>query len=564
MEQMRLLIAIVLSFAVFFLWSLFLAPKAPEKTETAVQESTETQSGQSPQKEEKGQESQAAVADQDNVQDADKVTEPPPQLQNELPVRKARRIKVSTPLYTMTLSEKGAVVVSMILDDYRETVDPESPLKELISGELANGTILVDFIDNGNKGIADAVYQADVETESLDVKRQEEIKFHYIGRNGLRIEKTYTFRPDSYLVGLEISAYNAGDTNLNGKLSVTLNDIMGNGKSSYAFEGPCGLINDSLEQVKVKKIEDNNLIDGEIRWLANESRYFMSSIIPNEAVQGQMRLSYNDGKVSNQLVLDHPPLEGKQEERFSFDIFMGPKNLSLLRSYNNELDRAINFGWVDILAKPCLWFMNLIYKFIPNYGVAIIILTILTRMIFWPLATKSYKSMGEMRKLQPLMQEIREKHKNDKQKMNQEMMSLYRTYKINPMGGCLPMLIQLPVFFALYRMLYQAIELRHAPFILWINDLSAPDRLFNFSFKIPFMEPPYGIPVLTLVMAATMFIQQKMTPTPGDPAQAKMMMFLPLIFLFIFINFSSGLVLYWMISNIISIAQQYYIHKKVA
>lgn len=564
MEQMRLLIAIVLSFAVFFLWSLFLAPKAPEKTETAVQESKQTQSVQSTKNEEKGQEPQAAVAGQDDVQGTGTVTEPLPQLQNDFPVREARRIKVSTPLYTMTLSEKGAAVVSMILDDYRETVDPESPMKELISGELANGTMLLDFIDNGNKGIADAVYQADMKSESLDVTRQEKIKFHYIGQNGLRIDKTYTFRPDSYLVGLEISAYNAGDTTLNGKLSITLNEIMGNEKGSYSFEGPCGLINNSLEQVKVKKIEENNRTEGEIRWLAIESRYFMSSIIPNEAVQGQMRLSYNEGKVGNQLVLDHPPLEGKQEKHFSFDIFMGPKNLSLLRSYNNELDRAINFGWVDILAKPCLWFMNFIYKFIPNYGVAIIILTFISRMIFWPLATKSYRSMGEMRKLQPLMQEIREKYKNDKQKMNQEMMGLYRTYKINPMGGCLPMLIQLPVFFALYRMLYQAIELRHAPFIWWINDLSAPDRLFNFSFKIPFMEAPYGIPVLTLIMAATMFIQQKMTPTPGDPAQAKMMMFLPLIFLFIFINFSSGLVLYWMISNIISIAQQYYIHKKVA
>jgi YidC/Oxa1 family membrane protein insertase len=182
--------------------------------------------------------------------------------------------------------------------------------------------------------------------------------------------------------------------------------------------------------------------------------------------------------------------------------------------------------------------------------------------MFWPLAQKSYKSMGEMRKLQPLMQEIREKYKGDKAKMNQEMMTLYRTYKINPMGGCLPMLIQLPVFFALYRMLYQAIELRHAPFFGWITDLSAPDRLFEFGFKIPFMEPPYGIPVLTIIMGASMILQQKMTPAPGDPTQAKMMMLMPVIFTFIFINFSSGLVLYWLVSNIFSIAQQYYTQKK--
>ena len=169
-----------------------------------------------------------------------------------------------------------------------------------------------------------------------------------------------------------------------------------------------------------------------------------------------------------------------------------------------------------------------------------------------------------MKRLQPLMAEIREKYKDDKKMMNQEIMSLYKTYKINPMGGCLPMVMQIPVFFALYRMLYSAIELRHAPFFLWINDLSAPDRLFHFSFSIPFMQPPYGIPVLTVIMGATMLLQQKMSPPPGDPTQAKMMMLMPIVFTVIFINFSSGLVLYWLINNILSIAQQTYIQKKYA
>jgi len=218
----------------------------------------------------------------------------------------------------------------------------------------------------------------------------------------------------------------------------------------------------------------------------------------------------------------------------------------------------------DIIAKPLLWFMNFIYSRVPNYGIAIIVLTILTKILLWPLGSKSYKSMSEMKRLQPLMAEIREKHKDDKKMMNQEIMSLYRTYKINPMGGCLPMVLQIPVFFALYRMLYQAIELRHAPFFLWINDLSAPDRLFHFSFSIPFMQPPYGIPVLTVIMGATMLLQQKMSPPPGDPTQAKMMMLMPIVFTVIFINFSSGLVLYWLINNILSIAQQTYIQKKYA
>jgi len=172
--------------------------------------------------------------------------------------------------------------------------------------------------------------------------------------------------------------------------------------------------------------------------------------------------------------------------------------------------------------------------------------------------------MNDMKKLQPLMTELREKYKDDKQRMNQEVMGLYKTYKVNPMSGCLPMLVQMPIFFALYRMLYQAIELRHAPFMGWINDLSAPDRLFHFDFAIPFMQAPYGIPVLTIIMGATMFLQQKMSPSTGDPTQAKMMMLMPLFMTFIFINFPAGLVLYWLVNNVLSIGQQYYIQKKFA
>jgi len=208
--------------------------------------------------------------------------------------------------------------------------------------------------------------------------------------------------------------------------------------------------------------------------------------------------------------------------------------------------------------------MNFLYQYVPNYGLAIIILTVFIKIILWPLGQKSYKSMNDMKKLQPIIAEFREKYKGDKQKMNQEMMALYKTYKINPMGGCLPMIAQIPVFFALYRMLYEAIELRHAPFFGWINDLSAPDRLFRFDFAIPLMQPPYGIPVLTIIMGASMLLQQKMTPAAGDPMQQKMMMLMPLVFTFIFINFSSGLVLYWLVNNIISIAQQYFTAKKNA
>ena len=214
-----------------------------------------------------------------------------------------------------------------------------------------------------------------------------------------------------------------------------------------------------------------------------------------------------------------------------------------------------------MIAKPLLYALRFFHKYVGNWGLAIIILTILIKVLFWPLTHKSYKSMKEMQKLQPYMAKLREKHKGNKEQLNKELMSLYKTYKVNPVGGCLPMVIQIPVFFALFRILGNSIELRHAPFIFWINDLSAPDRLFSFAFKIPFMSPPYGIPILTLLMGASMLIQQKMTPTPGDPTQAKIMMFLPVVFTVMFINFPSGLVLYWLVNNILSIGQQYRIIK---
>ena len=278
-----------------------------------------------------------------------------------------------------------------------------------------------------------------------------------------------------------------------------------------------------------------------------------------------MRLFLKDKKfLEAQYINPQKEIQPGSQEQVEFNLFFGPKSLKLLKSLGHDLNLAINFGWFDFLAKPFLYFMNFLYGFIPNYGVAIILLTVVTKIIFWPLGSKSYKSMNEMKKIQPLLAEIKEKYGNDKKRMNEEVMGLYKTYKINPMGGCLPMVAQIPVFFALYRMLYETIELRHAPFLLWIKDLSAPDRLFHFAFSIPFMEPPYGIPVLTIIMGATMFIQQKMTPAVGDPTQAKMMMILPFVFTVIFVNFSAGLVLYWLINNVLSILQQYIISRKAA
>jgi YidC/Oxa1 family membrane protein insertase len=553
MEQRNLLIAIALSFLVFLLWSVLFVPKPVPKTEEAQKEAASTGQAATSQPAQSGLQTPAV---EEPLIQSDQ--------QSATASRPARTLTIDAPLYKMVLTEKGAAIKSMVLKNYRETIDKDSPAKEIIPAELSGGTALLSTSGTHGKLLENALYTLDASTDSLAVGQQPlTIRFVSALENGLQAEKAFTFYPDSYLVKLEVTLFNGSSQSFNENIALVLQQIIHGGNSGYGFEGPSGLVNNHLKQIKIKKIKEEGLIEGNINWIALETRYFMSSVITAEGAQGKMILEENEDIIRSKLVLNNGSLGPQERKTNSVDLYFGPKSLKELKKLDRGLDRAIYFGWFDFIAKPCLWFMNFLYSIIPNYGVAIIILTIITRVAFWPLAKKGYKSMGEMRKIQPLMQEVREKYKDDKTKMNQEMMALYRTYKINPLGGCLPMLIQLPVFFALYRMLYQAIELRHAPFIWWINDLSAPDRLFHFSFKIPFMQPPYGIPVLTLIMGASMFVQQKMTPSPGDPTQAKMMMIMPIVFTVIFINFSSGLVLYWLVSNILSLAQQYYTQKKV-
>jgi YidC/Oxa1 family membrane protein insertase len=226
----------------------------------------------------------------------------------------------------------------------------------------------------------------------------------------------------------------------------------------------------------------------------------------------------------------------------------------LLNEAGHSLRKALDLGMFTFVALPLLHFLRFLYDYIGNYGVCIIILTVLIKVLFFPLTKKSFESMKAMQKLQPEMQKLRERLQDKPEEMNREIMELYRRHKVNPLGGCLPMLLQLPVFIGLYSALQNAIELRHAPFVGWITDLSAPDRLGTL--HLPFVEHP-GVPVLTLVMGATMFIQQWMTPSAGDPAQQRMMMVMPLIFTFMFINFPAGLTLYWLVNNILTIAQQF-------
>ena len=559
MEQMRLLLAIVLSFLVFVVWQWLVVE--PEMAKQVQDQGSQVESPSSPGGTEDTAASSTTAPAVTPVTPLPIQTPPPA---NE--ARKARTIVVETPLYTLTLNEKGAVLDDFILKRYRETVDSDGPLKHMIDERARQINMDTGWMGNGIAGMENAVYTLGTSEDRLVLSEAKQtLDFQWISSEGVRVLKQFVFSPDSYLIELNVTIANRSTTGIVGQPAVKIGQVIGDPDSRITFEGPMALMDGTLEEIKVKDIADKPDISGSFRWIGITDRYFMTTLIPEETASATMKMEkVGDDMIISQLVLAETAIASGEAKTFAYKAFIGPKDTETLKAANYELGEAVNFGMFDFLAKPFLWIMNQIYKVLPNYGIAIIILTLITKIILFPLGNKSYKSMNDMKRMQPLMTEIREKYKDDKKKMNEETMALYRTYKINPMGGCLPMVVQLPVFFALYRMLYQAIELRHAPFFGWINDLSAPDRLFQFGFSIPFMEPPHGIPVLTIVMGATMFLQQKMSPPPGDPTQAKLMMFMPLIFTVIFINFSAGLVLYWLINNIFSIAQQYYIQKKYA
>lgn len=551
----KTILAFALSFVVLVGWSLFFSPEpkqAPIKKDTAAQNIQPTA--------------------KDGKNPVNVTTVPPLKpvaaAEQTLLQVEEKRIEIDTPLYKVVFSNVGPTIKSFKLKKYRQTTHPDSPYVELVTLEQGMGDYLtVQFDGNTVGNMNHKVFSVD--KDSLTLNQDSEpatIVFQGTSQNGIAITQTYRFFPDRYGIDLAVTAANPTTTPINGVFRTTLRSVPPNDKGSYyAYVGFALLLDDKLEEIEAEDPGEEGSARGNVGWFGYEDNYFISAIVPEVPAKGSFTGKHLTSGVMEGVFLPAAvSLPPSTQATSEYQLYIGPRDLEILKKFGKNLDQAINFGWTDIIAKPLLYILNFFNQYIHNYGLSIILLTILVKILFWPLTHKSYKSMKEMQKLQPRMAKLREKYKGDKQKLNQEMMGLYKTYKVNPMGGCLPMVVQIPVFFALFRVLGACIELRHAPFALWINDLSAPDRLFHFPFQIPFMTPPYGIPILTLLMGGSMFIQQKMTPAPGDPTQAKVMMFLPVIFTFMFINFPSGLVLYWLVNNLLSIGQQYRIYKKPA
>ena len=471
-----------------------------------------------------------------------------------------RQALVETSLFQAKLTEAGGRFTSFTLKKYRQTIEPDSPPVELINAPKLG--LPLEVYPTKAPGLAISPYRAEPLSLKLEAGKKGTLRFSPLVREPLTIDKDFEFADGSYLFSLKVKVKNPTSQEVSDRLLFRMvSKPVSKLDQRYIFRGPAYSHEGTYEEVKLKKPGSFFEYTGEIDWVGYGDPYFLMAVVPpaGEAWRATFRKL---NRTAEEVILWSPAftLPPQAEKEISLKLYFGPKSLEELKKAGHHLSNAVHFGFFDPIAKPLLYALKFFYRYTGNYGVAIIILTILIRLLFWPLNHVSYKSMRKMQELQPIILKLKEKYGDDKARLNQELMQLYRTYKVNPFMGCLPMLVQIPVFFALYKVLLMAIELRHAPFFGWIKDLSAPDRL-HLGFDIPYL---HGIPVLTILMGVSMYYQQKLSPTSLDPTQEKMMLMMPVIFTVLFINFPSGLVLYWLTNNVLSIAQQLMTNKMLA
>ena len=378
---------------------------------------------------------------------------------------------------------------------------------------------------------------------------------------GQLFQRTYTLNPHTYTISITDGVSN------NAKRPVTLThysqihrgvtaDLMSHMLkiSSFThFVGPQALVGDELHDVSYKELRKDGpkTLTARSGWAGISTPYFLTALVPDQSVEKQ--ISFRHSTVNNK---DFFSLDVQQPGRVvqpgeyaetSYTLFVGPKIISLLKADGHGLDRAVDFGWYHVIAKMFFDLAMWIYGIVGNLGVAVILMTLMIKLALWPLAAKSYRAMSEMKRLQPKMAQLKEKYGDNREALGPEMMALYRQHKVNPMSGCWPMLVQIPIFFAFYKMILISFEFRQAPFFFWIHDLSARDPYF----------------VLPVIMGITMLIQQRLNPTAADPVQARVMQLMPLIFTAMFAMFPAGLVLYWTTNSIVSVSQQYFIMRRM-
>jgi YidC/Oxa1 family membrane protein insertase len=373
---------------------------------------------------------------------------------------------------------------------------------------------------------------------------------------GVRVAKTYTFHRGRYDTTVRHEVTNVGDAPVTPSLYQQImrdgNKPEGESSLYYVYTGPAVFTEqDKFKKIEFSAIEKNKpelpkpAKDG---WVGMIQHYFVSAFVPEAGAQREYYARMVDKNLYSVGMLQPlPTLAPQAATTVKSTLYVGPQDQNALEKIAPGLDLVVDYGWLTFLAKPIYWLLEFLHRIVGNWGWAIVLLTVIIKAAFYPLSAASYKSMARMKEVTPRMMKLREQYGDDKAKLNAAMMELYKNEKINPLGGCLPILVQIPVFIALYWVLLASVEMRNAPWILWVKDLATPDPWF----------------ILPVLMMATMWIQYKLNPTPPDPVQAKVMMFMPLIFGVMFFFFPAGLVLYWLTNNVLSIAQQYYVTKQI-
>jgi len=536
----RLILALVLSFAFLMVYQRYFLPPSPEPVQTeesrpAAQETILEPSGE-------GSLSEIPPG-------------PPPE-----PIGGSEEtfVSISTPLYEAVLTNRGGALKSFTLTQYREELkDPDSHVQMVhdTGGEPVL-PLAAEFTGAGGPlGFSRALFRTEGGDLALRNGQRGTVSYRYRTPEGLEMVKTLEFAGDSYEIRCGVNIINRSGQTIGGRGSLIwgpgLEDSVGAGgqeeksrSSRYGYKGALVLDGRKTSKIKTKDLEGTRTFEDPVTWIASSDMYFVAALLPIEGFDGALARKGSGERVEVALLSQQRLAPGAGAE-LAASAYVGPKEMNSLRQVDSSLIRTIDFGIFGFIAKPLLELLNFFHRYVGNYGLAIIILSALIKIIFIPFSAISHRSMKKMSRLQPQINALRDRYKKDKEKLNQEVMKLYQQNRVNPASGCLPILVQIPVFFALYRALLGAIELRHAPFYFWIVDLSAKDPLY----------------ITPIIMGATMFLQQKMTPTAGDPRQARIMLFLPIIFTALFLSFPAGLVIYWTVNNVLTITHQYFLNK---
>ncbi len=491
-----------------------------------------------------------------------------------------KRVAIDTPSLQGSINLTGARLDDLQLKHYHLTVDKDSPEIELLNpAALPSGYFAeIGFVGNAETGTVpgpDTVWSVE---GNPTLTPSTPVTLTYTNDKGLTFKRTISV-DDQYMFTVSDTVENQGSApvTLSNYGRVTRFDKPTVASTYVLHEGLIGVTGEEgLQEHKYSDIEKNKQYtpgkstDG---WLGITDKYWAVTLVPTEKQPFQPRFAYfEDGRhrYQSDYLSDPITVAAGQSDTIQTLVFAGAKEVATINAYEKDrdirrFDLLIDWGWFHFITKPMFWLIDTLYKFFGNFGVAILATTVIVKAIFFPLANKSYKSMANMKKVQPKMMEIREKYADDKMKQQQAMMELYKTEKINPIAGCWPVLLQIPVFFALYKVLYITIEMRHAPFFGWIHDLAAPDptSLFNLFGLLPFAAPAFlHIGIWPIIMGITMFLQMRMNPTPPDPTQAAIFTWMPVVFTFMMAGFPAGLVVYWAWNNLLSIIQQGVIMKR--